>query len=133
MFRDLIEEVEVHGLLLLLLGLGLGLGSRGSAAITAGSGTAAAATTAAAGTDVGDELLNGLAGEELGEEHGPVGLDGDTSGLDDGVHLVTGHLLTIVGEDERGVGASEVTRHCSARSEDGEVGGQRRVRGRGLR
>ena len=71
--------------------------------------------------------------KELGEEHDPVGLDGDTSGLDDGVHLVTGHLLTIVGEDERGVGASEVTRHCSARSEDGEVGGQRRVRGRGLR
>mmetsp|Transcript_8497 Transcript_8497/g.35499 ORF Transcript_8497/g.35499 Transcript_8497/m.35499 type:complete len:440 (+) Transcript_8497:1252-2571(+) len=72
---------------------------------------AAAATAAATGADVGEELIHGLGGEELAEEHGPVGLDFDTRRLDDGVHLVSGHLLTIVGEDERGVGAREIAGH----------------------
>ena len=63
------------------------------------------------GTDVGDELVDGLGREELAEEHAPVRLHGDARGLDDGIHLVRGDFLTVVGQDERGVGEREVTGH----------------------
>ena len=43
----------------------------------------------------------------LGEESGPVGLDGDTGGLDDGVDLLGGDSDVIVGKNEGGVNASE--------------------------
>ena len=43
----------------------------------------------------------------LGEESGPVGLDGDTGGLDDGVDLLGGDGDVIVGKDEGGVNAGE--------------------------
>ena len=72
------------------------------------------------GANVGDELIDGLGSEELAEDHGPVGLDLDTGTLDEGLHLVGGHLLAIVGEDESGVGASEVSRHLSVERKDGE-------------
>lgn len=71
------------------------------------------------GADVGHELVNRLGGEELGEEHGPVGLDLDARALDERVHLLSGHFLAIIGKDEGSVGAGKVTGHISARRMDG--------------
>lgn len=81
-------------LLLLLLLLGGGLLSGGSAT---GSDSAAGdgGTTT---TDVGEELLDVLALEGLGEEAGPDGLDLNTSSGGEGGDLVTGDLNTLVGD-----------------------------------
>jgi hypothetical protein len=97
--RRLVEETEAHVvvrllLLLLLLLLSGGVLGRGSAA---GSGSTAS-DGGTATTDVGEELLDVLALEGLGEERGPDGLDLNTSGLGEGGDLVTGDLNTLVGD-----------------------------------
>lgn len=42
----------------------------------------------ASGADVGDDVVHRLLGEALGEEAGPVGLDGHLRGLEDSIDLL---------------------------------------------
>ena len=51
-------------------------------------------------SDVHDQVLNALLGKELGEEAGPVGLDGDAGSLGDGDDVVGGDLEAVVGQDQ---------------------------------
>ena len=51
-------------------------------------------------TNVGDEVLNTLLGEELGKEAGPVGLDLDLGSLGQGQDVVGGDLQTVIGQDQ---------------------------------
>jgi len=105
--RGLVEEREAHVLVLLLLDLLLlGGGSATGSGGTAGSGSTA---TAASGTDSGHQLHDVLLLGELGEERRPVGLDLDTGSLDDGGDVVSADLNAVVGADEGGVDASELT------------------------
>merc|ERR1719192_2471112 len=110
---NLVEQSKAHvivlflGLLLLLLLLGsLSSGSRGSTASSRG------ATSSGSGTDsgahVGDQgfQVGGLEG--LGEKAGPVGLNIDTSSLEDGGDLLGGDGNIVIGEDEGGVDAGEL-------------------------
>merc|ERR1719320_350814 len=96
--ESLVEQAETHvivlllGLLLLLLLLG-GLSS-GSSANT--------------GPNVGDQGLEVGRLQSLGEEAGPVGLNINTSSLEDGGDLLRGHGDIVVGEDEGGVDASKL-------------------------
>ena len=126
--RDLRRLDCVRLTLLLLL-----LGSWGSS-VTASSGSSATSSwsggSTTAGADVGQDLLDVLALEGLGEELGPDGLDvRDLGGGDEGLELVGlevwnvrflrswerrgggasyGDLNTLVGEDERRVGGGEL-------------------------
>ena len=83
---NLVEERETHvvvGLLLLgLLLLLLGGGTTGGG--TSGSGGRGGSTT----TNVGDEVVDALPLQELGEESWPVWLNLDSGGLHDGGDLV---------------------------------------------
>merc|ERR1719394_658563 len=110
---NLVEQSEAHvivlflGLLLLLLLLGgLSSGSRGSTASSRG------ATSGGSGADsrahVGDQGLQVGGLESLGEEAGPVGLNIDTSSLEDGGDLLGGDGNIVIGEDEGGVDAGEL-------------------------
>merc|ERR1719153_962132 len=110
---NLVEQSEAHvivlflGLLLLLLLLGgLSSGSRGS------TSSSRSATSGGSGADsrahVGDKGLQVGGLESLGEEAGPVGLNIDTSSLEDGGDLLRGDGNIVVSEDEGGVDASEL-------------------------
>ncbi len=82
----LVEEGESHVVVGLLLGLRLLLlGGGGSS----GGGTSGSGSWGGSSSDVGDQVLNGLLLQELGEEWRPVGLDVDAGGLDDGVDLIS--------------------------------------------
>ena len=63
---------------------------------------------------VGDEVVEVLLLGELGEKSGPVALNLDTSGLDDGGNIVGRHLNAIVLADEGSVDASEFTEDARA-------------------
>merc|ERR1719370_581018 len=97
---NLVEQSEAHvivlflGLLLLFLLLG-GLSSRGR------SGADSRA-------HVGDQGLQVSRLEGLGEEAGPVGLNIDTSSLEDGGDLLGGDGDIVISEDEGGVDAGEL-------------------------
>merc|ERR1719153_829718 len=110
---NLVEQSEAHvivlflGLLLLLLLLGgLSSRSRGSTA------SSRSATSSGSGADsrahVGDQGLKVGRLESLGEETGPVGLNIDTSSLEDGGDLLGGDCNIVVSEDEGGVDAGEL-------------------------
>ena len=79
-----ISHIDVLLGLCLLLLLGLSWGSFSSA--TSGSGSTGWGS--ATSSDVGEELGDVLALEGLGEEAGPVALDGVTAGLDDLAELL---------------------------------------------
>merc|ERR1719511_578869 len=103
---NLVEQSEAHvivlflGLFLLLLLLGgLSSGSRGST----GSGSSADSRA-----HVGDQGLQVGGLEGLGEEAGPVGLNINTSSLEDGCDLLGGDGDIVIGEDEGGVDAGEL-------------------------
>lgn len=51
-------------------------------------------------SNVADQVLNALLGKKLGEEAGPVGLDGDAGSLGDGDDVVGGDLEAVVGQDQ---------------------------------
>merc|ERR1712045_219507 len=108
--RLLVEETESHVVIgfllwLFLLLLLLFLSSGGS---TTGSwGSSGGGSSACAGTNVGDELLDVAAGQSLGEQTGPEGLDGDLGGLQDRVDLLTSDVDVVIGEDEGGVDAGK--------------------------
>merc|ERR1719336_3535735 len=103
---NLVEQSEAHvivlflRLLLLLLLLG-GLSSRSRGSTSGGSGTDS-------GAHVGDQGLKVGGLEGLGEEAGPVGLNIDTSSLEDGGDLLGGDGNIVIGEDEGGVDAGEL-------------------------
>merc|ERR1719357_2430595 len=99
---NLVEQSEAHvialflGLLLLLLLLGsLSSRSRGSTASSRGG------TSGGSGADsrahVGDQGLQVGGLEGLGEEAGPVGLNIDTSSLEDGGDLLGGDSNIVIG------------------------------------
>merc|ERR1719192_704046 len=99
---NLVEQSEAHvivlflGLLLLLLLLGgLSSRSRGSAASSGSSADSRA--------HVGDQGLQVSRLEGLREEARPVGLNIDTSSLQDGGDLLGGDGNIVIGEDEGGV------------------------------
>ena len=50
----------------------------------------------------------------LGEEAGPVGLELDSSSLEDGGDFLGGDGDIVIGEDERGVDAGELSGHGGA-------------------
>merc|ERR1719220_2088124 len=98
---NLVEQSEAHvivlflGLLLLLLLLG-SLSSRSSRSATSGG------SGADSRAHVGDQGLKVSGLESLGEEAGPVGLNIDTSSLEDGGDLLGGDGNIVIGEDEGG-------------------------------
>merc|ERR1719400_1638891 len=102
---NLVEQSEAHvivlflGLLLLLLLLGGLSSSRGGT-----SGGSSADSRA----HVGDQGLKVGGLESLGEEAGPVGLNIDTSSLEDGGDLLGGDGNIVISEDEGGVDAGEL-------------------------
>lgn len=87
--------------LLLLLG-----GSRGVSRGTTSDGGGRGGT--ATGADVGQELLDVLALERLGEQGRPDGLELNLGGRGESDELVGGDLDALVGEDEGGVGGGEL-------------------------
>merc|ERR1719352_215824 len=105
--ESLVEQAEAHvivlllGLLLLLLLLG-GLSS-GSRCSTTGSRSSANTRP-----NVGDQGLEVSRLQSLGEEARPVGLNINTSSLEDGGDLLRGRGDIIVSEDEGGVEASKL-------------------------
>merc|ERR1719474_1297672 len=107
---NLVEQSEAHvivlflGLLLLLLLLG-GRSSRSTASSRGGTSGGSGAYSRA---HVGDQGLQVGGLEGLGEEAGPVGLNIDTSSLEDGGDLLGGDSNIVIGEDEGGVDAGEL-------------------------
>ena len=103
--RRLVEQTEAHvviGLLLLLNLLLLSGGVTGSGGGTSGS---SGSTTGGGGTDVesGEQLVQVLLGDGLGEQVNPDGLKTLNTGLgEDGVELVGGDLDLSVSENEGG-------------------------------
>merc|ERR1719397_1989646 len=105
--ESLVEQAEAHvivlllGLFLLLLLLGgLSSGSRGSTS-SGGSGTNT-------GPYVGDQGLEVGRLQSLGEEARPIGLNINTSSLEDGGDLLRGDGDVIVSKDEGGVDAGKL-------------------------
>merc|ERR1719382_2203663 len=110
--ESLVEQAEAHvivlllGLFLLLLLLG-GLSSGSSATSSRGS-TSSSWSGANSGPNVGDQGLEVGRLQSLGEEAGPVGLNINTSSLEDGGDLLGGDSDVIVGEDKGGVDAGKL-------------------------
>merc|ERR1719507_716975 len=109
--ESLVEQAEAHvivlllGLFLLLLLLGSGsrcstTGSRGSTS-SSGSGTNT-------GSYVGDQGLEVGRLQSLGKEAWPIGLNINTSSLEDGDDLLRGDGDVIVSKDEGGVDAGKL-------------------------
>merc|ERR1719150_198615 len=110
---NLVEQSKAHvivlflGLFLLLLLLGgLSSRSRGSTASSKGATSGGSSTDSRA--HVGDQSLKVGRLEGLGEEAGPVGLNIDTSSLEDGGDLLGGDGNIVISEDEGGVDAGEL-------------------------
>merc|ERR1719220_2754374 len=112
--ESLVEQAEAHVivllfrlfLLLLLLG-GLSSGSRCSTTGSRGS-TSSSGSGANSGPYVGDQGLEVSRLQGFGEEAWPVGLNINTSSLEDGGDLLGGDSDVIVGEDEGGVDAGKL-------------------------
>ena len=79
-------HVNISSFLLLLLLL---LGGSGGTSGSDGGTTSGGSSNGGSGANVGEELLNILTLEGLGEERGPVGLDLVAGGLDDLGELVS--------------------------------------------
>merc|ERR1719186_1027047 len=107
-----VEESESHIVILFLLGLFLLLfflllGSRGSCS-RSGSGASSSRGGSGSRTHVSDQGLyvHGLQG--LGEQTGPVGLNLNVGGLEDGGDLFRCDGDIIISQDEGGVDAGEL-------------------------
>merc|ERR1719500_895697 len=102
--ESLVEQAEAHVIVLLLglflLLLLLGGGSSGSTS-SSGSGTNT-------GSYVGDQGLEVGRLQSLGEEAWPIGLNINTSSLEDGGDLLRGDGNVIVSKDEGGVDAGKL-------------------------
>lgn len=64
-------------------------------------------TSSGTGSDVGEQLLDVLSLESLGEESGPDGLKLNLGGGGESDELLGGDLNTLVGEDKSGVRGGE--------------------------
>merc|ERR1712181_134253 len=110
--ESLVEQAEAHVvvllrlLLLLLLLRGLSSGSRCST--TSSRGSSSSRSSANTGPNVGDQGLEVGRLQSLGEEAGPVGLNINTSSLEDGGDLLRGDGDIVVSKDEGGVDASKL-------------------------
>merc|ERR1719220_3111754 len=110
---NLVEQSEAHvivlflGLLLLLLLLG-GLSSRSRGSTASSRGATSGGSSTDSGAHVGDQGLKVGGLESLGEETRPVGLNIDTSSLEDGGDLLGGDGNIVIGEDEGGVDAGKL-------------------------
>merc|ERR1719510_2849850 len=106
--ENLVEQAEAHvivlllGLFLLLLFFG-GLSSGGRCSTTGSRGGTSSGSGADAGSNVGDQGLEVGRLQSLGEEARPVGLNVNTSSLEDGGDLLGGDCDVIVSEDQGGV------------------------------
>merc|ERR1719193_636169 len=111
--ENLVEQAEAHvivlllGLFLLLLLLG-GLSSGGRCSTTGGRGGTSSGSGADARPNVGDQGLEVGRLQSLGEEARPVGLNVNTSSLEDGGDLLGGDCDVIVSEDKGGVDAGKL-------------------------
>merc|ERR1712115_642108 len=99
---NLVKQSEAHvivlflGLFLLLLLLG-GLSSRSRSSTTSSRSATSGGCSADSRAHVGDQGLQVGGLEGLGEEAGPVGLNIDTSSLEDGGDLLGGDGNVVIG------------------------------------
>merc|ERR1719348_1694321 len=106
--RFLVKEAESHVVILLLLVLFILL-------LLGGGSTSGGRGGAHTASDDGDQRLQVGRLRSLGKESGPVGLNLDTGGLDDGGQLLGRDGDIVVGEDEGGVGAGKLRGgHCAS-------------------
>merc|ERR1719234_2054495 len=111
--ESLVEQAEAHvivlllRLLLLLLLLG-GLSSGSRCSTTSSRGGTSSGSSANTRPNVDDQGLGVSRLQSLGEETGPVGLNINTSSLEDGGDLLRSDGNIVVGEDEGGVDASKL-------------------------
>merc|ERR1719447_894322 len=110
--ENLVEQAEAH-VIVLLLGLFLllllgGLSSGGRCSTTGSRGSTSSGSSANSGPNVGDQGLEVSRLQSLGEETRPVGLNVDTSSLEDGGDLLRGDCDVIVSEDKGGVDAGKL-------------------------
>merc|ERR1712192_230218 len=110
--ESLVEQAEAHvilllGLLLLLLLLG-GLSSGSGCSTTSSRGSTSSRSSSNTRPNVGDQGLEVSRLQSLGEEAGPVGLNINTSSLEDGGNLLRGDSDIVISEDEGGVDASKL-------------------------
>jgi len=111
--ENLVEQAEAHvivlllGLFLLLLLLG-GLSSGSRCSTTSSRGSTSSRSSANSGPNVGDQGLEVSRLQSLGEETRPVGLNIDTSSLEDGGDLLRGDCDVIVSEDKCSVDAGKL-------------------------
>jgi hypothetical protein len=61
------------------------------------------------GADVGDQVVDLLVGQRLGEQARPVRLHGDAGSLEHLLQLLGGHLLAVVVQQQRRVRASQLS------------------------
>merc|ERR1719391_530723 len=110
--ENLVEQAEAHVIILLLglflLLLLLGSLSSGRCSTASSGGSTSSGSSANSGPYVGDQGLEVSRLESLGEETGPVGLNVDTSSLEDGGDLLRGDCDVIVSEDKGGVDAGKL-------------------------
>merc|ERR1719180_304652 len=103
--ESLVEQAKAHvivlllRLLLLLLLLG-GLSSGSGCSATGSRGGTSSGSSSNTGPNVGDQGLEVSRLQGLGEEARPVGLDINTSSLEDGGDLLRSDGNIVVGEDE---------------------------------
>merc|ERR1712130_1063778 len=104
--ENLVEQAEAH-VIVLLLGLFLLLLLLGGLS-TSSRGSTSSRSSANSGPNVGDQGLEVSRLQSLGEETRPVGLNIDTSSLEDGGDLLRGDCDVIVSEDKGGVDAGKL-------------------------
>ena len=74
------------------------------------------------GADVGDQVVDLLAGQRLGEQARPVRLHGHAGSLEHALQLLGGHLLTVVVQQQRRVGAGKLGgRHVDTEAAPGSL------------
>merc|ERR1719334_3070369 len=113
MMESLVEQAEAH-VIVLLLGLFLlllllrSLSSSSRCSTTGSRGSTSSGSSANSGPNVGDQGLEVSRLQSLGEETRPVGLNVDTSSLEDGGDLLRGDCDVIVSKDKGGVDAGKL-------------------------
>merc|ERR1719385_313536 len=111
--ENLVEQAEAHvivlllGLFLLLLLLGC-LSSSSRCSTTGSRGSTSSWSSTNSGPNVGDQGLEVSRLQSLGEETRPVGLNIDTSSLEDGGDLLRSDCDVIVSENKGGVDAGKL-------------------------